>query len=213
MSPMEQKKAEKAELEKELAEKRHALEQIESESPKTYKDLKGQSESVEKIIFETGALEERIRVIDEDIQALIVEGMGEKRKSILQKAQALAKEKKMLLKRIEEIDTEGQKLRKQFEENTPQKRIQTESNQRLKWERTLQENHMAGLTLRGDAIFEKRPHREEETTDAMPYRIKAMQEAGWILCPGQEIKEEELTPANSRLMPMVAIPDVLDVFV
>ena len=204
----------KAQLEKELSEKRQVLEQLENESPQSYESLKKQSESAEKLLFEMGTLETRLDGLTSEIELLAVEEKSDVRASILGKAETLAGEKKSLLKRIEQIDMEGQKLQTQFEEHVPKKRIQTESKQLLKWERTIKQPHVA-FNIHGKLMTgEETSHSETTVSDAMPQRVRAMQAAGWTLCPGQEIvKEEVLTQANSREFPMIALPTVFGDFV
>lgn len=213
VTPIDGKRTQKSELEKELSERRRGLEGIDNTSPKNYEALKTQSENVERLLFEAGALEKGITAIDEEIETLELQEKSDVRASILQKAEVLAEEKKSLLARLLVIDAEGQKLREEFEINTPRKRIQTESHQLLKWQRTIQEDRIGGFSWRGEPLVTKaEPHREETVSDGMPYRIKALQEAGWHLI-GQEIVSEELTQANSRLVPMIATPEIFGDFV
>jgi hypothetical protein len=203
---------EKARLEEELTEKKRILEQIESESPKTFDEVRMFSENAERLIFEAGVLEEQIRVIDEEIETLSVEEKAKDRVAILQKANVLSTEKKGLLVRLEQIKVEGEKLREAFEEATPRKRVQISSGQHLKWQRTIKEPHFV-FKLRGDPTRGEDTFKREETvSDALPIRIKSMLAGGWQLCPGQEIVEEELTTANSRLVPIIATPEIFDSF-
>jgi hypothetical protein len=164
-------------------------------------------------VEELKSIDDEIKKKDSEIEQTSIEISKMECARIVAQATALLEEKNRHLQAIEEIGKKAEVLKQDFVKKIPRKRIQTQTTQRVKMERTTSRKTLIGFDKFGEKPFHETESKTEyQEIRALKSYIEKAESHGWRLLSGQTIKPEPLNSQNSQEIELIHLDPIFDQF-